>query len=100
MSRSLGHRLFHDRSALLSERLGLENELLDRPPERLGLRIPEQRLGGGVPRRHALCEIQSDDRSRADLEQRLDVLLLAAKLLLAPVECILQLLPLRDVQQK
>ncbi len=100
MGRSFGDRFFHDRRTLLSERLGLENELLDRPPERLRRRVPEQRFGCGVPRRHALLEIQSDDRDWTDLEQRLDVLLLAAELLLAPVERILQLLPLRDVEKK
>src|SRR5689334_19008428 len=78
MSRSFGHRLVHDRSALPSERLGPEYELLDRPAERLGLRVPEERLGGWVPRRHVLIEVESHDGHRADLEQGLEVLLLTA----------------------
>jgi hypothetical protein len=97
---SFGSRLFHDRGALLGERLSSENELLDAQPERLRLRVPEQRLGGGVPRRHALIEIQGDDRDWTDLEQGLEVLLLPAQLVLTLVERIRQLLPLRDVEQK
>src|SRR5919197_4745045 len=100
MRSSFGDRLLHDRGPLLVEQLGPEDEILDRPPERLLLRVPEQRLSSGVPRRNPLIKVERDDRDRADLDQGLDVLLLAAQLFLAAVERVLKLLPRRDVEEK
>ena len=97
---SLRGRLLHDRDALLRERFGPEDEVFDRPPERLSLRESEQRLSGWVPGRHTLFEVESDDRDRADLEQGFQVLLLTSQLFVAPVERILQLFPVGDVEQK
>ena len=65
-----------DLARLGAEIRGGGDEIIDVPPHRLVTRVAEQLLCGGVPRRHLVVEGDRDDRRRADLQKRLEVLLL------------------------
>ena len=58
----------------------VEDEVVDQPSDRILRRPPEELRRGRVPARHPLVGVHHDDRHRADLDERLEVLLLAADL--------------------
>ncbi len=74
-----------------------EHELFDRAADRLVGRPAEQQGCGRVPAGHDLLAIHRHDRDRADLDERLEVLLLAADGFVSSRELLLRLLLLGDV---
>ncbi len=72
-------RLAGDIPAFSAEIL-VEDEVVDQPSDRILRRPPEELRRGRVPARHPLVGVHDHDRHRADLDERLEVLLLAADL--------------------
>ena len=64
----------------LSTGLLVEDEVVDQTPDRLLRRVAEQPCRRRVPAGHALVGVHDDDGDRADVDERLEVLLLAADL--------------------
>ncbi len=58
----------------LATEVVVENEVVDRPSDRLLRRPTEELRGSGVPARNPLAGVHDDDRHRADLDERLEVL--------------------------
>ena len=58
------------------EALVVGDQVVDVPSDRLLRRVPEQPLGGRVPRADVLVQVESHDRRGAELEERRVVLLL------------------------
>ena len=77
---ALLQRLADDRLALIRVLGRLDHERVDRAADRVLRRVPEQALGRRVPAGHHLVPIHRDDRDRADVDERLEVLLLPADL--------------------
>jgi len=76
MHQTLGQHIATDRGRLGAQCVGPGDEVVDLAAERLRARVAEQRLGCWIPRGHDVLEVGRDDRNRADLEERLDVVLL------------------------
>ena len=72
-------RLVGDVPAFSAEVL-VEDEVVDHPSDRLLRRLPEELRRRRVPARHPLVGVHDDDGDRADLDERLEVVLLAADL--------------------
>ena len=71
-------RLGRDLAALV-DCLAAEDEVVDLPPERLLGLVAEERRRGRVPAGHLLVRVHLDHGDRADPDERLEVLLLAAR---------------------
>ncbi len=72
-------RLVGDVPAFSAEVL-VEDEVVDQTPDRLLRRVAKELRRRRVPARHTLVGVHDDDGDRADLDERLEVLLLAADL--------------------
>ena len=72
-------RLVGDVPAFSAEVL-VEDEVVDQTPDRLLRRVAKKLRRRRVPARHTLVGVHDDDGDRADLDERLEVLLLAADL--------------------
>jgi hypothetical protein len=88
-----------------AHRLGVQlfrssDEVVHVAPARLRLRVPEEPFRRRVPRGDPPLEIDRDDRRRAELQQRLEELLLPPHLRLAAAQRILRPLALGDVDQE
>ena len=66
--------------AALAPELRRDDELVDGLPHRFVRGVAEEPRSGGVPARHPLVGIHHDDGCRADLDEHLEVLLLAVYL--------------------